>query len=145
MSSPDFRHTYKLNSAASVLQIPHDNKLDNIRAIRIDKIQYTTGTANNLLLLIDIPIFNSASYFHSESSIVDYTDSLPLSTSSGVLSVSDVYKDYRHFEVKDCSGRRKEVNSFSVNCWILKTTGAPALVADITSSNPVIIEVSYYK
>jgi len=121
--------------SASSSQVTLSRSYDDVRKFRINKLTYTTGSADNFCLLVSVSGWNSRRFNLSNKSVMyTYYQNTPRTTASGV----DYEAPVDHWDVIVPHDEKKSLYVFNVQLTINGET-----TTDITSLNTVNIEFEF--
>ena len=125
--------TYSFLLTSSVTDINLVTPIENVTKGKVKMISYTTGSANNIHLMILINGFNT-NIFQFGSNEIRYFKMLELPASSG----SPVYWEPATASPDVILSEQKRTNKLSIQVMI-----NGSITSDITPSNPLLIELTF--
>lgn len=126
---------FRLESWKSTVYLPQS--YENVASIKIRYLLYTTANAGNEDLTISCNDFKASGYLiNADGSNADYFFSTPLDTTANVTCLSANYTGEMDITFDNPI---RSINQFTLECLInnLPTN-------DITTLNPVVIEMGFY-
>jgi hypothetical protein len=126
---------FRLTSWNSTINLPIP--YENVSAIKVRWLLYTTATTGNEDLSLSCKEFNASGYnINRDGSNDDYFFTTPLDLQSNVTCLTSNFTGEMDISFENVI---RSINKFTLEVYI---NGIPAI--DISNSNPLVIELGFY-